>query len=372
MRFRKSKKFGNLRINISKSGIGASVGIKGLRAGISSSKGAYTAYGLPGTGIYDVKYHSKKSKNNSSDSSDSPNYEPNISANTDYFKYKEIPDEFKNNTNNLAGCSNPIGCLWGIVSFILLVACFPLGIISIIVELITYNYINNKAIKEYEKTGKYRAKLLYKSFLDAIKQKNYSTGKNIIKQLIEMYPEMNRLKQDYTECCLLDEDYEGAYNSLCSYCSSASEIIEVMNLAFHIENYEAVIEHSKKLGKTLHSDMRVVVLLYECYDRLERYDELIEYLQGLNDTTKSDVRVITFLGLTYLKLKKYDLALEVLKQGPTRKREMDDNMAKFRYCLGLAYEFLGKKKDALKQYNKIVVYNAKFEDIEEKIKKLSE
>ena len=95
-------------------------------------------------------------------------------------------------------------------------------------------------------------------------------------------------------------------------------------------------------------------------------------MQGLNDTTKSDVRVITFLGLTYLKLKKYDLALEVLKQGSTRKREMNDNMAKFRYCLGLAYEFLGKKKDVLKQYNKIVVYNAKFEDVEEKIKKLSE
>ena len=51
LRFRKSINLGPLRINLSKSGVGFSVGVKGFRVGISA-KGKKTAtVSLPGTGL---------------------------------------------------------------------------------------------------------------------------------------------------------------------------------------------------------------------------------------------------------------------------------------------------------------------------------
>ena len=51
LRFRKSINIGPLRINISKSGVGFSLGVKGFRVG-RSAKGKTTAtVSLPGTGL---------------------------------------------------------------------------------------------------------------------------------------------------------------------------------------------------------------------------------------------------------------------------------------------------------------------------------
>lgn len=51
LRFRKSFTFGPLRINVSKSGVGFSLGVKGFRIG-RSAKGKNTAtVSLPGTGL---------------------------------------------------------------------------------------------------------------------------------------------------------------------------------------------------------------------------------------------------------------------------------------------------------------------------------
>jgi hypothetical protein len=51
--FRKSIGFGPFRINFSKSGVGASVGIPGLRFGVNSRGQAYRHSSIPGTGIYE-------------------------------------------------------------------------------------------------------------------------------------------------------------------------------------------------------------------------------------------------------------------------------------------------------------------------------
>ncbi|GAA4427290.1 DUF4236 domain-containing protein [Bremerella cremea] len=48
--FRKSYTFGPLRINLSKSGVGFSFGMKGLRAGMSSNGRKYVSASVPGTG----------------------------------------------------------------------------------------------------------------------------------------------------------------------------------------------------------------------------------------------------------------------------------------------------------------------------------
>ena len=49
--FRKSIGAGPFRINLSKSGVGYSVGTRGLRTGVSAKGRRYTSFGIPGTGV---------------------------------------------------------------------------------------------------------------------------------------------------------------------------------------------------------------------------------------------------------------------------------------------------------------------------------
>lgn len=56
--YRKSIKMGPFRVNVSKSGLGYSVGGRGFRVGRSGSGRKYTAFSVPGTGVGYRKYGS--------------------------------------------------------------------------------------------------------------------------------------------------------------------------------------------------------------------------------------------------------------------------------------------------------------------------
>ena len=60
MRFRKSKNLGGFRLNLSKSGIGGSVGCKGFRVTKKANGGTRTTLSVPGTGLSYVKETGKK------------------------------------------------------------------------------------------------------------------------------------------------------------------------------------------------------------------------------------------------------------------------------------------------------------------------
>jgi hypothetical protein len=54
--FRKSLKFGPLRFNLSNSGVGTSIGVRGFRVGQDAKGRSYTAASIPGTGFYSRTY----------------------------------------------------------------------------------------------------------------------------------------------------------------------------------------------------------------------------------------------------------------------------------------------------------------------------
>jgi hypothetical protein len=54
--FRRRKSLGPLSLNLSKSGIGISTGIRGLRAGITANGRLFTSANVPGTGVYYRRY----------------------------------------------------------------------------------------------------------------------------------------------------------------------------------------------------------------------------------------------------------------------------------------------------------------------------
>lgn len=72
LRFRKSINFGPLRVNLSKSGVGYSVGGKGFRVTKKANGGIRTTTSLPGTGISYVKDYSSSSKKKTSSSGSDP------------------------------------------------------------------------------------------------------------------------------------------------------------------------------------------------------------------------------------------------------------------------------------------------------------
>jgi hypothetical protein len=55
--FRRSLKLGPLRLNLSKSGIGVSAGVRGFRVGTDAKGRTYTAASIPGTGLYNRAYY---------------------------------------------------------------------------------------------------------------------------------------------------------------------------------------------------------------------------------------------------------------------------------------------------------------------------
>jgi len=60
-RFRQVFRSGPFRWSLSKKGVGWSFGIPGLRYGVSPNAQRYVSVGIPGTGLYYIKYlHSKK------------------------------------------------------------------------------------------------------------------------------------------------------------------------------------------------------------------------------------------------------------------------------------------------------------------------
>jgi len=59
--FRRSLKLGLLRLNLSKSGVGYSVGVRGFRVGKDAKGRSYTAASIPGTGLYNRTYANRSS-----------------------------------------------------------------------------------------------------------------------------------------------------------------------------------------------------------------------------------------------------------------------------------------------------------------------
>ncbi|MDR3726339.1 MAG: DUF4236 domain-containing protein [Terracidiphilus sp.] len=71
-RFRKSIKLGPVRLNLSKSGIGTSIGVRGFRVGQDAKGRSYTAASIPGTGIYNRTYTSQGKEGNATPESVAP------------------------------------------------------------------------------------------------------------------------------------------------------------------------------------------------------------------------------------------------------------------------------------------------------------
>lgn len=315
-RMRKSFKITKgVRLNLSKSGLGLSVGVKGLKFGVGP-RGAYTSVGIPGTGLYNISYLGKKSKQ--------PRGQPQPALNLPVGSNLPIPQEL---TPGVA-----VGCLWTVISVILLASYPVAGVISVAGQVAFY--IRNM------KTAKSQARKLFIQGKAAYDKGDYVTSLDNFSKVLELQPQIKSLLP-----LVADLNFgQGKYQEAISLYQK------------HLADNAGDMEIQSKLALTLFED--------------KKYDEAITILQNLPSEIKEELSIINLTAACFVQMGKFDLALAFLEKGPVRKRKMDDEMMEFRYLLGVCYQKQGENKKAVNQLQKIYAEDVTFADVEERLRQL--
>jgi len=317
-RFRKSVKIAKgVKLNLGSKSWGVSVGGKGARIGFNSKKGSYVSAGIPGTGLYGIEYFGgNNSKNNSSNS-----YTQSPYMQTDSMP---LPREFEANAG--------LGYAWSVLSFILLISVPVLGFLSIIGQF-TSMYLSSKSLKG-------QARKLFLSGKNLYNSQNYSEALKKFNETLALYPNLFSLHS------ILGDIY------------------------FQIKNFKEAVFHYEELLKHENS-LEFKFKLGNVYILNNQIQEAINVFQSFPSPYKEDLTVICSLANCFIELNNYKAALDVLLTGPTRKRNMDDQMQTFRYLLGLSYQELGENKKAIQQFSKVYAYNTNFQDVSVRLKALN-
>jgi TolA-binding protein len=302
-RFHKSFKLApGVKVNLSKKGLGMSVGTKGARVGIGP-RGSYSTVGIPGTGMSWTNYGSKKTSEFSPQSAES----------------FQSSDPFSIPKEELQSRSS-IGCLVLFVGVICIFINIWLGLVIIIASFATlFTGSGSKVIS------------LYKNANNFAKQGNLSSAAKALEEALQLKPQLNEAKFQLANLYAEMTDYQNALKWL-------QECLKIQN------------------------DEQIKFNMAICYSELGQKEKSLDILQSLSMEFKQELRYIIAVGMLLLDMDKPELALKILETGPTRKRNMDDQIMIFRYLLGLTYKKLGNKKKAITQLQKVYVYNRNYED----------
>jgi len=318
--FRKSIKLGKgIRVNVGKRGLSLSTGVKGFRVGVGS-RGLRTTASIPGTGLYYTKTYSMKHKKSSTKMVSDPGPAIKVSY-----------------ADTLLAKKPTKGSGWVTIAIISFIASFsgifavvsvPLLIISIIAivrfrlsdsnkSIIAYN----KAVSEYKKTDIDKA-------IEFLEESLYYNPENIdsLSFLGVLYHDN---KHDYYKA---EEVF--------------SKIIELNP------------EHTTSIVAK--------ISLADTYIELYQYDKAIEILQKLDLKAYESLEWerAFMLGQCYFKKGQYALAVEQFKKGPYLKRNIDEDVLRTKYWLGVSYFHLGDKKKARTYLATVYAEDSQYEDIE--------
>lgn len=323
---RKSFKVGAFRFNLSNSGLGFSVGSKGLRVGVDGKGRAYIG---GGKGILRFRQLMSNAKINEE-------IQKNDNSYNTMLQYTGLGCF----TGFILILSLPLILFFYVAFTIALTSKYPLiTLISWLVGLI------------------YLIKFMYKFSIPNF-WKNFKEGLNALK----------------------NEDLENALNNFknSKQLEEKAKVLKFkINGKFILNLYIYLcLDNLKKYEECLNFILHEVYLdgrrekIVKCYYNLEKWDELINYLQTSYDAKEKEEHPIYYamLGNAFLKQEKIQIALETMLSGPIQKRTMNSEMCAFRYTLGECYEANGDKENALKQYNKVYAFDVNYEDIQEKIK----
>lgn len=246
LRFRKSFKVApGVRVNLSKSGIGMSAGVRGARVGINSKGRTYSSVGIPGTGIYSTSY-SKSGRKRSSGAS--------VQAQP---------------TQSSGGGGKVL--LW-LIGIGIGIAMPPLGIVMLL-GVIFYYYRRNKS-------PKYQAEQRIKKAKALFQEQKYSEAEPLLLEASDLLPE--NTETDY----LLGGVYHNQekYKEATPYLENANKrdpshegtIVALGNCYFNLGEFDKAIALMQSFPGGWENNLKAIQLLGLSFSNKKQYDLAIE------------------------------------------------------------------------------------------------
>jgi len=331
---RKSFNLGLFKLNFSNSGIGFSTGIKGLRFGIDGKGRNYI-----GGGVGPLRYREYEKNNKISTYHDENNYNSE-----NYYFDKDIPKSLKSISKKLK-----------IIYSILYIPIFLIFLLYGFGSLL----LNGIAIKVFGLFCLFFAILPYYYMWFSQKSKNYNLLQKAIREnsslnyngALKYFLELKEFgkKLDYDSEIWLSANIIKLYEKIEDY---ENGLIFINNNSFIPQRRENIVKF---------------------YYKSKKWQDLINYIQSeYNDEEKEEHPIYyAMLGKAFLNSGQKEIALETMLQGPINKRNMSLEMCGYIHALGEVFEAIGENEKALKQYQKVYAFDCNYENVEEKIKKLS-
>lgn len=352
---RKSFKCGPSRFNLSNSGIGASVGVKGLRMGIDSKGRKYIGGGV---GMLRYREYEKKHSHN-----DENTYSDN------YFDSTFMPNEIKKAPDLLRLIFLNVPGAFILIMLLFLNPPFPLNIVFLLLFIVAVAQLFQFNRAKFADMVKEGVKMYHNSnytmaLQELTKAKNSDFFNDYsIRSYISYYIINSLYKLDNTKNIIAYYEEQKANKGFTGGINSSLD--NIMLLSFEKEkHYNEIIEYVENFDI---EDARVIVT--KAYFLLEKWEDVIKYIQAnfTADERTEKPSLLAILGEAFLNSGQKEIALETMLTGPIRKRNMDEQMCAFRYTLGKCYEANGDISNAKKQYRKVYSFDVNYEEVAKKI-----
>ena len=337
LRFRRSVNLGGgLRLNLSKSGVGISGGARGARVG-TGPRGKRMAVGIPGTGLFYEKRssHGKTKENDKRSPREKKAPSPQDKINLGFIQSLLTPRAEK-----------------------------------LFVEGINHVISNDReegALKLRESIRENKS-LADSYFALALVTSDEKERLECIKKLIQYRKEFNKLFSKH----------KAVFGALLSLTDHISLYIYNDDLGIELLSAEVLEEHGlikeaiDLLKNSSHEkDPALRLSLGELYFRSGQYQECIESLQGIENNDMIGTNAIYYKGLAFRKMGMYTAAIETLRKARRRRKNRDPEIIKeIRYALAETLLDSDKKREAQKEFERIMAEDASYRDVPQRIREL--
>jgi tetratricopeptide (TPR) repeat protein len=310
LRFRKSIKIApGIKLNVSKSGLGISAGVRGARVGVNS-RGSYTSVGIPGTGISSMSYHSSGNSGKTA-------------------SIKQGPSE--NSIHHSIRTKTNLHPLWMLFILLALFVINPfLGLIALCLSLVGYYYLKRQPLFQAKQLlGK--AKLMYKN-------------------------------GDYSKAA------GGFEQSYLNFPNDKAIALHAASAYSQLGQFEKSVHFSEEYLTMYPEDTGIQKQLARWLVETGSKDKALQILQSLGVEDTKDTSILLLMANILSEKNLNDAAIDVLKRAPITKRSLSPDLVEIIYTLGLLYEKTGDKKRSRNAFERVYSYDASFKDVAEHLK----
>ena len=341
LRFRKSVQIiPGLRLNFNKNSTSLSFGVPGARMSVNTKGDIYRSFGVPGTGLYDVQKISGKSRQRAREAAMAP--DPNFVPPDVYEGEAEGPVTIGTFAKHFEKDFN-----------------------------VAVNTFTVDSLKQYQKDYPEYA-LAAKAFTITLLMSKSETFEEGMTVAAEIWQKRHELLEDYlwkkfSKHVRLTVPIAPGIKMNIVWSMKALGLVYSEGLQAQ-EKYKEAYE----VVEQIQQDVTVQVATCELEIQLEMFDEVIKTTEDVENVDDATAILLIFRGIALREKGLYDAALEVFKLARAKKDRSEIILNKALFERAQAYEKLGKKAMARKDYEKILVTDGSYEGVAEKLAALGE